>query len=653
VSRATKRAIRRVLIANRGEIAIRIASGARTAGLVPLGVYSEADAHAMHVEAMDDAVCIGPALATESYLVADRILAAARELGADSVHPGYGFLAERAPFADAVRAAGLTFVGPSAEAIAAVGDKSEAKRRARESGVPVVPGYEGEDQSGERLRAEAERIGAPLFVKATAGGGGRGLRVVDDLAHFEEALAAARREALAAFGDATVLLEKHVVRPRHIEFQILADEHGNVVQLGERECSIQRRHQKLIEEAPSVALDAALREKMGAAAVRFARSVGYTNAGTVEFLLDESGSFYFLEMNARLQVEHRVTERVHGVDLVALQFEIASGKRLPFAQSAVAASGWAIEARLNAEDAERGDLPAAGTIERWSVPLLAGVRVDAGVRSGSEVSIYYDSLLAKVVAFGADRSIAAARLSAALEGFDVTGVQTNLPLLRAIARDEAFRAGETTTAFLTERGAAIRAEAAGESAAALLLAVGAVITDPRSWRLAGVGISVRLRGAHRSFAVVATREAEQDGWQLSGDIERDDAAFARTEPEHLVAKVGEQRIAGHVVVTPQLVEVRYDERTFRFTFEVPVASAYSEDAEGRARGTVASPMPGRIVKVEVQAGDGVAERDLLVVLEAMKMEHRIEAPRDGIVKRVTVAPGALVAAGATLVELEA
>ena len=327
--------ITRLLVANRGEIAVRIARAAREAGIVPLGIYSDADANALHVAAMDDAVRIGPGPATESYLAIDRVIAAALELRADAIHPGYGFLSEREAFARAVRDAGLIFIGPSPEAIAAMGDKIEAKRRARDGGVPVVPGYDGDDRSPARLRAEAAAIGTPLLIKASAGGGGRGMRVVDDLATFDDALAAAQREALAAFGDDDVLLEKYLGRPRHIEFQIVADEHGNTIHLGERECSIQRRHQKLVEEAPSQAVAPELRERMGAAAVRVARSVGYTNAGTVEFMLDESGAFYFLEMNARLQVEHPVTELVHGIDLVKLQFAIANGEPLSFAQDAV------------------------------------------------------------------------------------------------------------------------------------------------------------------------------------------------------------------------------------------------------------------------------------------------------------------------------
>jgi 3-methylcrotonyl-CoA carboxylase alpha subunit len=640
--------IRRLLIANRGEIAVRIARAAREAGIVPLGIYSEADADAVHTRAMDDAVCIGPAPATESYLDVARVLAAARELRADALHPGYGFLSERAPFAEAVRAAGLTFVGPTPEAIAAMGDKTEAKRRARAEGVPVVPGYDGDDQSLAALREQADAIGLPLLVKASAGGGGRGMRVVDDLARFDDALAAAKREALAAFGDDRVLLERYVARPRHIEFQILADTHGTTIHLGERECSIQRRHQKIVEEAPSVAVDAALRERMGAAAVRVARAVGYTNAGTVEFLLDEDGAFYFLEMNARLQVEHPVTELAYGIDLVRLQFAIANGERLPLAQSDVRPSTCAIEVRVNAEDPERDYMPASGTITRFERPASVDVRLDSGVETGSEVSIYYDSMLAKLIAYGPDRATAIDRLTHALDGFRIEGVRTNLPLLRAIARDEAFRAGDTTTAFLTERGAALAAASAVETDDAALLAIAALLEDGRAWRVGDVGIPIRLAGSRRTVAVNASRTAD-GGWRVRGDLDLE----LRTERRgsHVVVHASGRRLAGDVAASDDELTVRCEGRldVFRPT-PPPSLETSGGSGAGGGVGAIVSPMPGKIVTVAVNAGDAVAERDLLVVLEAMKMEHRIEAPHDGVVKSVSVAAGALVAGGATLVE---
>jgi 3-methylcrotonyl-CoA carboxylase alpha subunit len=639
------------LIANRGEIAVRIARAARAAGIVALGIYSDADARALHVEAMDDAACIGPGPARESYLDPARVLAAAAELGADAVHPGYGFLSERATFARAVGDAGLIFVGPSPEAIAAMGDKTEAKRRAREHGVPVVPGYEGGDQDPARLRAEAERIGTPLLIKASAGGGGRGMRIVTDLAAFAEALDAAKREAAAAFGDDTVLLERYVVRPRHIEFQILADEHGATLHLGERECSIQRRHQKVVEEAPSVALDAELRGRMGAAAVRAAQSVGYTNAGTVEFLLDAHGEFYFLEMNARLQVEHPVTELVHGVDLVAWQFRIAAGEPLDFVQADVATRGWAIEVRVNAEDPARGFLPATGTIARYDAPAGEGIRLDSGVRAGSEVSIYYDSMLAKLITYGPDREAATRRLSAALDDFRIEGVPTNLPLLRAIARDAAFQAGQTTTAFLEDRARELEA-AQTMPDEAVLLAVGAVAGDPRAWRIGGVGIPIRLEGEGRRVAVTVSRTGADGRFRFEGDLARDEVALT-WPPGGVELHDGPTRLAGRAAVDGRGVDVVYDGRPYRLAFVAPpVLGATGSAAGGGAAGAIASPMPGKIVKVVVGPGDAVSERDLLIVLEAMKMEHRIEATHDGVVKRVAVVPGQLVTGGATLVELE-
>jgi 3-methylcrotonyl-CoA carboxylase alpha subunit len=643
--------IRRVLIANRGEIAIRIARAAHENGIVPLGIYSEADANALHVAAMDDALCIGPGPAAESYLSIDRVLGAAKTLRADAVHPGYGFLSERDAFARAVRDAGLVFVGPTPEAIAAMGDKIEAKRRARDAGVPVVPGYDGDDRSPERLRAEAAAIGTPLLIKASAGGGGRGMRIVTDLATFDDALAAAQREALAAFGDDDVLLERYLVRPRHIEFQILADVHGNTIHLGERECSIQRRHQKLVEEAPSPAVGPELRARMGDAAIRVARSVGYTNAGTVEFMLDQSGEFYFLEMNARLQVEHPITELVHGIDLVKWQFALANGDALTLDQDAVRTRGWAIEVRVNAEDPENGYLPVTGRIERFVPPAGEGIRLDTGVGSGSDVSIFYDSMLAKLIAYGPDRGSAIARLSAALDEFEIDGLRTNIPLQARILAEPAFRSGDTTTSFLSEHPDVAREEDAATFRAASLLAIGAVVTDPRAWRIAGAGIPVRLQGPRHALNVVASRMAD-DRWHLDGDLVAD-VAFERIG-KRTIARTETERFAGDARIHERGVAVTIDGTTTRFAFAAPPdLERASRGGGGTGSDAVSAPMPGRVLKVAVEPGDAVSARDLLVVLEAMKMEHRIEALRDGVVKSVAVTAGALVAGGAPLVELEA
>ena len=428
------------------------------------------------------------------YLNADAIIAAALAMRADAVHPGYGFLSERASFAAAVRDAGLTFVGPAPEAMAAMGSKIEAKRRVRASGVPTVPGYDGDDQSPATLRREAQRVGFPLLIKASAGGGGRGMRVVDSVERFGEALEAAKREALAAFGDDAVLLERYLRDPRHIEFQILADAHGTTLHFGERECSIQRRHQKIIEEAPSVALTPSLRAEMGAAAVRAAESVGYVNAGTAEFMLDSDGAYYFLEMNARLQVEHPVTEFVYGIDLVHWQLRIASGEPLALVQDEIRPRGWAIEARLYAEDPANDLLPSTGTLTYWSPPERPGIRIDAGVATGSEVSHYYDPMLAKLIVSGSDRGAAIARLEQALLDFGVDGVRTNLPLLLWIARDDAFRAGETTTSFLDRRFDQSFLSDVAVPRDAVLLCAAALLVDGRApWRIAEIGVPLRLQ----------------------------------------------------------------------------------------------------------------------------------------------------------------
>jgi 3-methylcrotonyl-CoA carboxylase alpha subunit len=626
--------IRRLLIANRGEIAIRVARGARELGIAPVGVYSDADEHAFFREAMDATLRIGPGPASESYLDGEKIVAAAKTLGADAIHPGYGFLSERAAFARLVVEAGLTFVGPPPEAIAAMGSKIDAKRRVRASGVPVVPGYDGDDQSDRSLRAEAQRIGTPLLIKASAGGGGRGMRVVDDLARFDEALASARREAKNAFGDDTVLLERYLRRPRHIEFQILADAHGTTVHLGERECSIQRRHQKVIEEAPSVALDPALRARIGAAAVAAARSVGYTNAGTAEFMLDEDGAFYFLEMNARLQVEHPVTELVYGVDLVHEQLRVANGRRLRFTQEQLVPRGWAIEARLNAEDPAHDFLPQSGPLSVFDVPRAPGVRLDAGFRAGDEVPVYYDSMLAKIIVWGADREAAIARMDATLRETRVAGIATNLPLLRAIVADDAYRAGDTTTGFLDERMPRFDLAETRVDDGVKRRVAAALLARASAWRVAAVGIPLAFRFEGETVRAEAT--AAGDAYRLSGDL------TGTVEPDARDATY--DATGGTVIVDGRAVRWRFP--------EAPRADA-EQSAHAAGSGTVTAPMPGKIVSVNVEPGAMVEQRALLVVLEAMKMEHRIEAPLAGTVKDVRVTPGQLVTAGATLVTIGA
>jgi 3-methylcrotonyl-CoA carboxylase alpha subunit len=628
--------MRRLLIANRGEIAVRVARAAREMGIAPLGIFSEADVDAYHLGFMDDARCVGPAPAAQSYLNAEAILAAAREMRADSLHPGYGFLSERAAFAAVVHDAGLIFVGPTAEAMAASGSKIEAKRRAAKAGVPTVPGYDGADQSPPRLREEAARIGFPILIKASAGGGGRGMRVVRELGEFDDALAAAKREAQGAFGDDTLLLERYLVDPRHIEFQILADAHGAIVHVGERECSIQRRHQKVVEEAPSPALTQELRAEMGAAAVRVAASVGYVNAGTAEFMLDRAG-YYFLEMNARLQVEHPVTEAVYGIDLVQWQLRIASGERLTFTQEELQPRGWAIEMRVTAEDPSLGMLPSAGRIERWEMPSGAGMRVDAGVTSGSEVGLYYDSMLAKLIVHASDRAAAIARMQRALGDFHVEGVRTNLPLLSWIACDDAFRAGEINTSFLEQRlNESIFAPSPPPRDALLRAAAEMLLADAPPWRIGGVGRPILLASEGGTTALWASATAALSEWRLDGDI---------------VGTLAATRHGQRLDVWFDGEPVVDDGRRYSFTTAEPLGEHVQMGAAGSANGSIAAPMPGRVVRVAVREGEEVAPHQLLLVLEAMKMEHRIEASIAATVRAVHVREGEIVAGGAPLVEL--
>ena len=616
--------IRRLLIANRGEIAVRVARGARELGVSPVGIYSEADADAYHLQFMDEAACVGPAPAPESYLNIAAVVAAAKTLRADAVHPGYGFLSERAEFASAVREAGLTFVGPTPESMAAMGSKIEAKRRVREFDVPVVPGYEGDDQSAVRLREEAQRIGFPLLIKASAGGGGRGMRVVERIEQFDEALEAAKREALAAFGSDAVLLERYLRRPRHIEFQVLGDTHGNIIHLGERECSIQRRHQKIVEEAPSVALSPQLRAEMGAAAVRAAKSVDYVNAGTCEFMLDEDGRYYFLEMNTRLQVEHPVTELAYGIDLVHWQLRIANGEQLTIRQEDVRPRGWAIETRIYAEDPANHMLPSTGTITAWDPPEGPGIRVDAGVRTGSDVSVFYDPMLAKLIVWGEDRHVAIERLTHALEDFTIGGIRGNVPLLLWIARDEAYRGGDTTTRFLAERlDESIFSKPQEIPGEVLASAASALLRNGRApWRLGGVGIPLLLRIGDREVALEASATADPNVWRLTGDYAGD-------------VRLSDRRATD--------VDVQFA--------QAPSADAAGHHGHGGGNGRIVAPMPGKIVKIAVRDGDSVSAHDLLIVLEAMKMEHRIEATGDGTVGAIHVREGEIVPGDTLLLEL--
>jgi len=662
----------KVLIANRGEIAVRVARTCRRLGIGVVAVYSDADRTALHVRMADEAYRIGPPPAAESYLNVDAILAAAATSGAEAIHPGYGFLSENAVFAERVVAAGFRFIGPPAAAIRALGDKAAAKRLMLDAGVPVLPGYQGDDQTDARLQEEAGRIGYPLLIKASAGGGGRGMREVRDPEQFVTQLGGARREARAAFGDDRVLLERLLLGARHVEVQVFGDSAGNVVHLGERDCSIQRRHQKIFEEAPSPAVNEDLRRRMGEAAVLAARRAGYQNAGTVEFLLDAAGAFYFLEMNTRLQVEHPVTECVTGLDLVELQLDVAAGKPLPFDQSGVRIRGHAIEARLYAEDPARGYLPSSGRLDRFEIPADGDVRVDTGFTTGATVSHYYDALLAKVICSGADRDDAVQRLAGALAGTAVEGVRTNLAQLRAVLAMPAFRAGDTTTDFLDLHWRGASAEA-GPPIEVLLGATGYLLTDAQrveraartaadpwtvagSWRVGRFSRRLALTAGGKRYTVEASAAADPSLWQIEVEGEPHTVEFERVSDRDLIMR------RGGAIAAFTLADGGGSVRTLWYRdhgyvvglapLPTPdLAAAGVQAAGGSAELT--APMPGLVIQMYVKEGDRVRERQTVAVLEAMKMEHAIQSPRDGRVKRVYHYAGSRVAAGAVLVELDA
>jgi 3-methylcrotonyl-CoA carboxylase alpha subunit len=647
----------KLLIANRGEIAVRVIRACHELGIQSVAVYSEADEGAMHRLLADEAYFIGPAPAPESYLNIERLVEVIVASGADAVHPGYGFLAESAAFARAVEGAGATWVGPPPEAMETMGFKVRAKEIAHHADVPTVPGYDGSDESEERLAEEAQRIGYPVLVKASAGGGGRGMRAVARPRDFLEAIRGAKREAKAAFGDDSVFLEKFIERPRHVEVQVIGDNHGNVVHFYERECSIQRRYQKVIEESPSPALEPGLRESMCAAAVRLAKEAGYRNAGTVEFLLNGE-DFYFLEVNARLQVEHPVTEMVTGLDLVQLQLAVAAGEPLPMSQEDVALSGSSIEARLYAEG--EGGLPAGGRLLLFSPPGGPGIRNDVGVGSGDEVSVHYDPMISKLVVCAPNREMAVRRLRGALEDYTILGVPTNLPLLRRIAEHPAFVAGETTSDFLEKyRLAEPPVEIPVPTEAILLAAAGELISGREAsepfaaspWRHLG---SVRLR--YRTGDSEHQVEAER----LGSNTFRLRLEEAESIVEVLAFREGEIHAtlddnptrAGYAL---DGLEVRLSLHGTVYELSKPhppdVDTIGGGAAEVAAAG-LSAPMPGTVVKVLVEEGEKVEEGQLLLVLEAMKMEQPVAAPRAGRVASLPYGEGALVPGGAVLAEIE-
>jgi 3-methylcrotonyl-CoA carboxylase alpha subunit len=653
-----------LLIANRGEIACRVIRTARRLGVRTIAVYSEADRGALHARLADEAVLVGPAAARESYLDAGRILSVARATGAQAIHPGYGFLSENAAFARACREAGVVFVGPPEDAILRMGSKSEARRLMSAAGVPVLPGYDDDDQSAERLVREAGRLGFPLLIKPTAGGGGKGMRIVRVAEDLAESLAGARREAAKAFGDDRVLLERFVEKGRHVEIQVFADGHGSAVHLFERDCSLQRRHQKVIEEAPAPGLDKRTRDAMGAAAVAAARAVAYEGAGTVEFLYD-GREFYFLEMNTRLQVEHPVTEMITGLDLVEWQLRVASGERLPLAQADIRCHGHSVEARLYAEDPERGFLPSTGRLHRLRFPeSLQHVRVDSGVQEGDEVSVHYDPMIAKVIAWGPDRLGAIELLRTALERVEVEGVRCNARYLWEILGAGEVRAGDVSTRLL-EKSLQPVGETPTERSDAWILAAAARLRpdgpsgpdgQPPGSPWEGRG-GFRMNGER--VARIAMRVGDERHWLGVHARGEEELAVELDGQDHVVRLVtgsgGEiagtidgRRVAARVESSAWSTVLR--RQCLRFEFQEDDGASHHASAE--YEGHLKAPMPGHVLDVRAITGTRVAAGDVLVVLEAMKMEHSLAAPWDGTVLSVPVKPGDRVEEGAELVLLE-
>ena len=645
----------RILVANRGEIALRIMRTARRLGYGVVAVYSDADRDALHVREADQAVRIGEALPAQSYLRIDAIIAAAKASGASAIHPGYGFLAENKDFAQACRDAGLVFIGPSPEAIRAMGNKAGAKDIMQKAGVPVVPGYQGADQSDAVMLAEARKIGFPVMIKAVAGGGGRGMRLVPDAAAFPDALRSARSEAQGAFGDASVILERAIVDPRHIEIQVFGDRYGNAIHLGERDCSVQRRHQKLIEEAPSPKVTPELRTRMGAVAVSAVKSIGYEGAGTLEFLLDPAGEFYFMEMNTRLQVEHPVTEAITGLDLVELQLRIAAGEPLGIRQEDVKFSGHAIEVRLCSEDAGHEFMPQSGKMALWQVP--DGVRVEHALQSGSEIPPFYDSMIAKIISHGADRNEARGRLICGLEQTAAFGVTTNQGFLISCLRHPGFAKGEATTAFIGNHRDELLAPRANANAEAALAALLLYVTNPHAppWRsgrslAAAFPLTMRIdlgHGVHeidilrgRDGGYVAAVDSSELRFEID-ELGRDAIRF-RTDGMMESARFLRDGDRLYLLHRGTTIAVR----------DLTLAAPTSAAAAG-GDGKVRAAMNGRVVAVLVKPGEQVTLGQPVMTLEAMKMEHVHTAGVAGTVSAIDVAEGEQVTTGRIVVEIAA
>ncbi len=661
----------KILIANRGEIACRVIKTARRMGIRTVAVYSEADANARHVRLADEAVLLGPAAARESYLVADKILDAAKRTGAQAVHPGYGFLSENADFSEACAASGITFIGPPASAIRAMGSKSEAKKLMGSAAVPLTPGYHGDDQTPELLHKEADLIGYPVLIKAAAGGGGKGMRLVEKSEDFPDALASCKREAASSFGNEHVLIEKYITRPRHIEIQVFADTQGNCVYLFERDCSVQRRHQKVLEEAPAPGMTFERRRQMGEAAVAAAKAVGYVGAGTVEYIANQDGSFYFMEMNTRLQVEHPVTEMITGQDLVEWQLRVAAGQPLPLAQEQLQIRGHALEARIYAEDANKGFLPSTGKLIRLSPPSESlNVRVDTGVEEDDEITPFYDPMIAKLIVWDEHRDAALARMRKALADYQVAGVTTNIDFLSRLVACPAFAGADLDTGLIERQKDFLFPAAQAVPRDALLVAtVGELLWeqhqarhaaktsgDPCSpwhardgWRM---NLSAaRLIGFRDGDSLIETQVRYQgEKWQITFNGQTTLARGKKLEGDRFAVELDDRRLMASVVAVDDKRSIFLNGSTYSLLRDDPLHLVEAGGAQG---GGLTAPMPGKVVALLAQPGQKVDKGAPLLILEAMKMEHTITAPAPGTVKAFCYAAGEQVADGAALVEFEA
>jgi len=673
----------KILIANRGEIACRVAATARRMGIRTVAVYSEADAGAKHVAVCDEAVLIGGASAKDSYLRGDKILEVAKATGAQAIHPGYGFLSENAEFAEAVEAAGLVFIGPSGASMRAMGSKSAAKQLMEQAKVPLVPGYHGDEQDPELLQSEANRIGYPVLLKASAGGGGKGMRVVERSEDFQAALASCKREAISSFGDDKVLVEKYLTRPRHIEIQVFADKLGNCVYLHERDCSVQRRHQKVLEEAPAPGMTLERRAAMGEAAVAAARAVDYVGAGTVEFIANQDGSFYFMEMNTRLQVEHPVTEMITGTDLVEWQLRVAAGQPLPKQQHELTINGHAIEARVYAENPEKGFLPSIGTLRFMDVPAHvsfelggtinapAGVRIDSGVREGDAISPFYDPMIAKLIVWGADRTQALSRMAQALSEFHIVGLATNIAFLKRLVEGQAFSSADLDTGLIERNHDALFPAAGPAPKGALALAAVALLdaeqalsvsanpadpwTSTHGWRLNGtyrrqLSFGDEYSATLDAKAYTTSLAYHPHGWVLELDGAAHPLALVGKRGGEYAIRLDGTALHGTVRRDGELLHVFTGGQHYALQYNDPMAHAGEAEAAG---GRLTAPMPGKVVAVIAKNGQTVKKGEPLVIMEAMKMEHTIAAPGDGLVEEILYQVGDQVADGAPLLAFKA